>query len=125
MSRLHPTFIHEDKGGQIFGLANINDVIIFVTSSRAVEHLVTIESNTKYCPVLLLAAQTGAGNIREFCSTGVERILNCTRGRLLQCIAEILLQIMGKCSVHFQDSNFERDMLAEFMIVQRPRKLKM
>ena len=28
------------------------------------------------------------------------------------------------CSAHFQDSDFERDMLAELMNVQRPRKLK-
>ena len=63
ISRLHPTIIREDKGRQSLGLANISDVIIFVTSSRAVGHVKTVESNTKYHAVLLLAAQTEAGNL--------------------------------------------------------------
>ena len=102
MSRLHPTFIRKDKGGQIFGLANINDVIIFVTSSTGVGHGVAVESNTKYRHVLLLAAQTEEGNLWEFRSTGFQRILNCTRGGLLQCVAKIYLQINGKAPSYVQ-----------------------
>ena len=87
MSRLHPTFIRKDKGWQILGLAHINDVIIFVTSSGAVRHVETVESNAKkYHAVLLLAAQTEVGNLREFRSIGFLRILNCTKGGLLQCV---------------------------------------
>ena len=91
MSRLRPTFIRENKGWQIFGLANISDVIIFVTSLRTAGQMVTVESNMKYHLVLLLAAQTEAGNLREFRSTGFQRILNRTRGGLLQCVMKIFL----------------------------------
>ena len=96
MCRFHPAFIHADKGRQIFGLANINDVIIFVTSLRAVGHVVTVESITKCCPVLLLAADR----------SGKPQGVSFHR------------------FAHFQDSDFERDMLAGLMNVQRPRKLK-
>ena len=90
MSRLHAMLIRKNKGRQILGLPNINDVIICVTSLRAVGHVVIVESNTKCVPVLLLSVQTEAGNVQEFRSTTFRRKLNCTRGGLLQCISRIV-----------------------------------
>ena len=88
----------------------------------------TVESNTKYRPVLFLAAQTEAGNLPEFRSTSFQRILKCTRGGLHAVRRENLplnyWESVYVCSAHFQDSDFERDTLAELMNVQRTRKLK-
>ena len=68
MSRLHQTFIRKDKGGQILGLSNIDDVIIFVTSSRALGHVVTKESNSLAEPDRIVG--NGLGNfLQAFCSS--------------------------------------------------------
>ena len=113
-----------------FGVADINDLIIFVMSLRTVGHMVTVKRNTKYrphsCVIVGCSNSTGKPLGVSFHRFPNDTDLHKRWTAAMHCENPLLnyRESTYVCTARFQDSNFERDTLAELMNVQRPRKLK-